>query len=89
MLFHHGALGRAELGASLFERRARSQPPEQLRHAMDAPRHHGRRQVMRAGDHVGDDLRFRRIGDGWFEHPDHGAGSRRSKGFEPDDLPEH
>ena len=40
MLFHHGAVGRAELGASLFERRARGQPAEQLRHAMDAPRHH-------------------------------------------------
>ena len=72
MLLHHRRVNRAQFGARLLERRARRQPAEQLRHPMDAPGHHRRRQMMRAGDDVGDDLGFRRIRHRRFQHADDG-----------------
>ncbi len=62
MLLHHGGVDRAQLGAGLFERRAGGEAAEQLGHAMDAAGDHGGREMMRAGDDVGDDLGFGRIG---------------------------
>ena len=65
----------AQLGARRFEVDAGREPAEQLRHAMDAARHHRRRQMMRAGHDVGDDLGFRRIRHRRFEHADDGRAS--------------
>ena len=88
MLFHDGAVCRPELGAGLFQRRAGGQPAKQLGHAMDPARHHRRRQVVWTGHHVGDDLGFGRIRDGWLQYPYDGR-CTRSERFQPDDFSEH
>ena len=71
---------RAQLGARLLESRAGREPAEQLRHPMHAPGHHRRRQMMRAGHDVGDDLGFRRIRHRRFQHADDGRRARRPAG---------
>jgi hypothetical protein len=88
MLFHHGGVRHLKFGADLFERRTGRQPAKQLSHAVDAAGHHGRREVVGTGDHVGDNLGFGGIGNGRFKHTDHG-GRSRSKRFQPDDFPDH
>ena len=62
MLSHHRGVRRLQLGARRSQGRARRQPPEELRHPMHAAGHHRRRQVMRTGDDVRDELGLRRIG---------------------------
>src|SRR5437016_14110487 len=73
MCFGHGPVDGAQLGAGLIERDARSETAKELRHAVEAARDHGRREVVRAGDDVGDDLGILGIGDGRFEHADYGG----------------
>ena len=53
-----------------FERCARRQPREYLGHAVLAAADHGGREMMRAGDHVGDDLRRHRVGNRRLKHAD-------------------
>src|SRR5580704_14540047 len=69
VLFHRG-VGGAQLGAGLIESDSGSQTSEKLRHAMDAARHHGCGEMMRAGDNVGDDFGFFGVGDARLEHAD-------------------
>jgi len=85
MLFNHRGVGDPELRPRLFQSRARGQPAEQLRHAVDAPGDHGGREVVRAGDDVGDDLGLCGIRDGRLQHPDDGRDPRAQL----DDLSEH
>ena len=84
MVLHHRRVDRSQLGARLFERDAGREPAEQLGHAVDAAGRHGGGEVVRAGDDVGDELRFGGIGDGRLEHADDGGGARA----EPDGLAE-
>jgi hypothetical protein len=79
MLFQDGAVSRFQLGAGLFQCRAGSQPAKQLGHTMDPAGHHGRRQVVRTGHHVGDDLGFGGIRNRWFQHPDDGRRARSER----------
>ena len=75
MLRDHRAVHRAQLRAHLLQRGVRRQPSEQLRHPVHAPILHRRRQMMRAGHQVRNDLRLRRIRHRRFEHADDHRGS--------------
>ena len=57
----HGGVDRFQLRARGLEIDAGREAPEQLCHPMLTPGHHRCRQVMGAGDHIGDELGFRRI----------------------------
>ena len=72
MFLDHRAVRRAQLGARRVEIGAGREPAEQLRHPVHAAGHHRRRQVMRAGHDVGDDLGLRRIRHRRLEHADDG-----------------
>jgi hypothetical protein len=85
MLAEHGRVGHAQLGPRRFQRGAGSEPAEQVRHAMHAAFRHGGGEVMRARDHVGDDLGLRRIRHRRLEHSDH----RRRARPEPDGFADH
>ena len=63
----HPRMYSAQLRARRIEIGAGSEPRKHLSHAMFAAGHHGGRQVMRAGDDVGDQFRFHRVGDGGLE----------------------
>jgi hypothetical protein len=76
MLFQHSGMYDPQLSASRFEIRARREPAEQLSHAMHAARDHGGREVMRAGDHVGNDLGFGRIRHRRFQYAYDGCRAR-------------
>ena len=76
---------RLELGARRFQFCARRKPAEELRHPMLAAGHHRRRQMMRAGDDVGDELGLGRIRHGRLEDADNG----RRAGAEANGLAEH
>ncbi len=69
VLLHRGIDG-AQLGASLIEGDTGSETPEEFGHAMDAPGDHGCGQMMRAGDHVGDDFSILGIWHAGFEDAD-------------------
>src|ERR1700722_903414 len=85
MLANHVRRDRAEFSASLVDRGAGSQAPEEFGHAVDAALHHRRGKMMRAGDHVDDDLGIGRIGNGRFEDADDGCGARaEAHGFSDD-----
>ena len=79
------AVRRAQLGARRLDVGAWREPAEQLRHPMLAAGDHRRRQVMRAGDDVGDELGFSRIRHRRFEHAD----DHRRARAEADRLAEH
>src|SRR2546422_1032922 len=85
MLLGHGPVDGAQLGASLIEGGTGSKTGKELRHAMDAAGDHGCREVVRAGDDVGDDFRLLGIWDGGFEDSDDGgkpiANTAKAKGL--------
>src|SRR5262245_19935899 len=60
-----------QLIASLFEGCSGSQTAKELGHAMHADRNHCRREMVRAGDDVGDDFGVLRIRDAGLEHTDY------------------
>src|SRR5260370_36104539 len=70
MCFGHRSVDGAQLGASLIESGTGSETAKELRHAMEATSDHGCREVVRAGDDVGDDFGILGIGDGRFEDAD-------------------
>src|SRR6266481_7997891 len=70
MCFGHRSVDGAQLGASLIESDIGSETAKELRHAMEAARNHRGREVVRAGDDVGDDFGVLGIGDGGFEDAD-------------------
>ena len=74
MLLDHRRLHRSQFRARRFEVDARREPAEELGHPVHPSVHHRCRQVMRAGDDVGDDLRFGRIRHRGFEHADDRGG---------------
>src|ERR1700741_2715804 len=88
MVFLDCRVDGAQLGAGIVESGAGGEAAEEFGHAMDAPGDHGRRKMMRARHHVGDDLRILGIRNGGFEDPDDGGGASanaaETKGF-PDD----
>src|SRR5260370_28592842 len=65
----------AKLDTSLIEGGTGSETAKKLRHAMEATSDHGGREVVRAGDDVGDDFGILGIGDGRFEDSDDGSGA--------------
>src|SRR5712692_10488525 len=73
MFFGHGPVDGAQLGASLIKGDAGSETPKELGHAMATVGDHGRREVVRACDDVGDDFGILGIGDGGFEDADDSA----------------
>ena len=76
VLLSHALVYGHELRARGFEVDAGGEPREELRHAVDAARDHGGREVVRARHHVGDDLGLRGIGHRRLQHPDDGGGPR-------------
>src|SRR5580704_19094742 len=68
MLLLHRRVGGAQLSAGLIDGDSRSETPEKLRHAMDAPSDHGCGEMMRAGDDVGNNFGILRIWDARLEH---------------------
>src|SRR5260370_3583832 len=75
MGFGHSPVDGAQLGASLIERDTGNETRKEFRHAMDAPSHHGCREVVRAGDDVGDDFGLLGIRDGGCEDANDSSGS--------------
>src|ERR1041384_794039 len=73
MFLGHYLVNRAQLGASLIECGAGSETSKDLGHAMDTPGDHGRGEVVRAGDHVGNDFGILGIWDAGFEDTDDGG----------------
>src|SRR6185369_5203848 len=73
MLLDHGSVDGTQLGASLIEGGAGSETAEEFSHAMDTASDHGGGEMVRAGDHIGDDFRFLRIRDAGFEYSDDGG----------------
>src|SRR5229473_914206 len=69
----------------IFEGSTGSEAAEELGHAMDAAGDHGGGEMMRAGDHVGDNFSFGRIGNRGLENADDGGGTLA----EPDLLADH
>src|SRR5262249_18364675 len=65
---------RAQLGTGLIERRPGSETSKQLRHAVDTPGDHGRRQMVLASHDVRDDFGILRIRHTGLEHADDGRG---------------
>ena len=84
MLLDHRRVNRAQFGARRVQVGARRQPGEELGHPVDAAVDHRRRQMVRAGDDVGDDLGLGRVGDRRLEDAD----DRRRAVAEPDGLAE-
>src|SRR5579864_622350 len=72
MVFLHCGVGGAQLVASLIDADSGSETAKQLSHAMNAPGDHGRGKMMRAGDHVPDDLGVLRVRHARFEHANDG-----------------
>src|SRR4029077_11621853 len=88
MVFLDCRVDGAQFGAGIVEGGAGGEATEEFGHAMDAPGDHGGGKMMRAGHHVGDDLRIFGIRDGGFEHADDGGGAfanaAETKGFPED-----
>src|SRR5271170_287636 len=63
----HRRVGGAQFGASLIESGSGSETAEKLRHAMDAASDHGCGKMMRADDHVANDLGVLGIWNARFE----------------------
>ena len=79
------AVDGAQLGARGVEVDARGEAAEELGHAVHAPGHHRRRQVVRARHHVRDDFGFRRIRNRRLEDAD----DRRRAVAQPHGLADH
>jgi hypothetical protein len=75
VLFLHGGVHRAQLGAGLVESGAGSKLTEKFGHAMDAAGDHGGGKMMRADDQVADNLSVRRIGHRGFKDADDRSGT--------------
>src|SRR5690349_692448 len=69
----HYLVNRAQLGASLIECGGGSETSKDLGHAMYTTGDHGRGEVVRAGDHVGNDFCVLGIWDTGFEDTDDGG----------------
>src|SRR5437879_5872504 len=69
----NGPVDGAQLSASLIKGGTGSETAKELRHAVQAASDHGCREVMRAGDDVGDDLGILRIRNGGFQNADDGG----------------
>src|ERR1700733_9717224 len=67
MFFLHRGVDGLQLGASLVESGSGRETAEELGHAMNAAGDHGRGEMMRAGDNVGDDFGVLRVWDAGFE----------------------
>ena len=80
MLARHRCVGRGQLRARALHRRARRETPKELRHAVRSLCRHRRAEVMRAGDHVRDDLGVCRIRHRRFEYTDDGGAARCQAG---------
>ena len=89
MRLKHGGVVGAEFGTGLVERSAGSEPAEELGHAMFAAGDHGRGEMMRAGDDVGDDLGGDGVRHGGFEDADDGGGARSGEAVEAQGLADH
>src|SRR5271167_3121494 len=70
MLFGHGAVDGAQLGASLLEGDTGSETAKEVGHAVDSVGDHGGGRVMRTCGDVGYDFGILGIGDGGFEDAD-------------------
>ena len=55
VLLYYRGIDRSQFGAGLINRRTGSETAKELRHAMDASRDHGGREMVRTGHHVGYD----------------------------------
>src|SRR5258708_11571656 len=75
MGFGHSPVDGAQLAASLIEGDTGSETRKELGHTMDAAGHHGCREVVRAGDDVGDDFGLLGIRDGGVEDANDSSGS--------------
>jgi hypothetical protein len=85
LLAHHARVRGGELGAGLLQRGARGEPAEQLRHPVPAFVLHRRPEVVRARDHVGEELGLGRIGHARLEDADHGRRGRAQLDAAADD----
>src|SRR3989441_9742013 len=89
MRFDHRSVDGPELSARRLESCTGRELAKELRHPMDAPVLHGRREMMRAGHNVGNDFSVGRILERGFEDADDSGRSiaeaaAEAKGF-PDD----
>ena len=75
MVFDHGGVDGAQLGASLVESGAGSKLTEKFGHAMDAAGDHGGGKMMRADDQVADNFCFRGIRHRGFQDADDSGGT--------------
>jgi hypothetical protein len=73
---HDRRVQAAQFGARRLDAAPWRETAEQLRHPVLAAGHHRRRQVMRAGHDVRDQLGFRRVRHRRFEHADDRRGAR-------------
>src|SRR5258708_5164038 len=88
MVFDHGRVHAGELGARLFESYAGGEASEQFGHAMHASSDHGGGKVVRAANHIGDDLGLCGVRVRWFEDADDGRAAR-SQAIEADSFADH
>src|SRR5439155_24881491 len=89
MFFGHGPVDGAQLGASLIEGDTGSETAKELSHSMDAAGDHSCREVVRAGNDVGDDFGMLGIGNRGFEDADDGGRSTaHGPAAEPDGFAE-
>ena len=85
----HGSIHRVQLCARLIERGAGRKPPEHLGHAVLASLHHGGRKMVRAGDHVGNNLSVYRVRNRWLEHAHNGRRAGAAVAVKPHYFAEH
>ena len=81
MVFHHGSVGGAKFGPGRFESDTWTESSKEFSHAVYASGDHGGRQMMRAGDDVGYEFCFRRIGNRWLKYANHDSVSRLPGGW--------
>src|SRR5438270_7694571 len=86
---HHGRMHGTQLRSGSLEISAGSKTRKHLGHAMLAACHHSCREMMRAGDDVGDHLRFHWIRNGWFQNANDCCGTAALKAAKADYLPKH
>src|SRR5258706_14348635 len=73
MFFGHGSVDGAQVDAGLLKGYTGSETAKELGHTVEAVGDHGCREVVWAGDDVGDDFGFLGIGDAGFEDADDGG----------------
>ena len=84
MLLDDRGVNGAQFGAGRLEVDSRSEPSKKIGHPVDAALHHRRIEMMRARDHVSDDLGLGRVRHRRFQHADNGGRAVA----EPDPLPD-